>query len=190
MREAFARNFAECGEAGASVAIDGERAVDLCAGDADSAGRNPWRRDTVVTTYSTTKGMTALCAHPLIDRGELDLDATVAGYWPQFAAAGKQAVTIRQLLNHTAGLPAIREPPAAEAIFDWERMTSPLAAQQPWAELGTKMGYHSPAPQRGSGSATCRTRGCSVRAMSVRAASSRRSTRRSEPSLDALLVAE
>lgn len=134
--------------------------------------------------------MTALCAHPLIDRGELDLDATVAGYWPQFAAAGKQAVTIRQLLNHTAGLPAIREPPAAEAIFDWERMTSPLAAQQPWAELGTKMGYHSPAPQRGSGSATCRTRGCSVRAMSVRAASSRRSTRRSEPSLDALLVAE
>ncbi|GCD45228.1 carboxylesterase [Streptomyces paromomycinus] len=106
VRAEFARNFAERGEVGAAVSVwlDGEPVVDLWGGLADADENRPWERDTLVTVYSTSKGLTALCAHLLADRGELDLDAPVARYWPQFAQAGKGDVPVRWLLSHRAGL--------------------------------------------------------------------------------------
>ena len=125
VREAFADNFASRRETGASVAIalDGRLVVDLWGGWADKARTRPWTRDTIVNVYSTTKGLTAICAHRLAGEGRLDLDAPVAKYWPEFAANGKNRITVRQLLNHRAGLPAIRKPLAPEDIYDWRTMT-------------------------------------------------------------------
>ena len=112
VREAFAANFAAGRELGASfaVALRGEPVVDLWGGFADAARTRPWQRDTIVNVFSTTKAMTALCAHLLVDRGRLDLDAPVARYWPEFAQAGKEALPVRWLLSHQAGLAALRAP--------------------------------------------------------------------------------
>lgn len=145
VQQAFVENFELRGDVGASVAvaIGGELVVDLWGGYADRARTRPWERDTIATTYSTTKGMVALCVHMLVDRGELDWDAPVARYWPEFAQHGKGGVLVRHVMSHTAGLPAIREPLPADAIFDWERMISALASEQLWWEPGTTQGYHS-----------------------------------------------
>ena len=145
VRETFVRNFAEYDEVGASVAVtvEGRMVVDLWAGHADEARTRPWDRDTIVNVYSTTKGMTALCAHMLIDRGDLDVDAPVAQYWPEFAQAGKAQIPVRWLLTHRAGLMSIREPLPTEALFDWELICSTLAAEEPWWEPGTQSGYHA-----------------------------------------------
>jgi CubicO group peptidase (beta-lactamase class C family) len=144
-RDTFAAAFERGDEIGAAVSVmlDGETVVDLWAGHADAARSRPWQRDTLVNVFSTTKGMTALCAHRLVDQGKLDLDAPVARYWPEFAAAGKQDVRVRSLLSHQAGLPAIRETLPPEAIFDWDRMTAALAAETPWWEPDTAHGYHA-----------------------------------------------
>jgi CubicO group peptidase (beta-lactamase class C family) len=130
VREAFADNFASRRETGASVAIalDGRLVADLWGGWADKARTRPWTRDTIVNVYSTTKGLTAICAHRLAGEGRLDLDAPVANYWPEFAANGKNRITVRHLLNHRAGLPAIRKPLVPEDIYDWRTMTDALAA--------------------------------------------------------------
>jgi len=145
VRKAFAANFADGADIGASVAVtlDGELAVDLWGGFADEAKTTPWRKDTIVGVASTTKTMTALCALLLADRGELDLDAPVARYWPEFAAAGKQGVLVRHTLGHTAGLPGWTEPIVFEDLYDWEKVTSLLAAQAPWWEPGTASAYHA-----------------------------------------------
>lgn len=145
VREAFAANFTAGREVGASFAATwhGEPVVDLWAGHADAARTRPWARDTIVNVFSTTKAMTALCAHMLVDRGQLDLDAPVARWWPEFAAHGKAAITPRQLLSHTAGLAALRAPLAAEAFFDWPAMTAALADETPWWEPGSANGYHA-----------------------------------------------
>ena len=145
VEEAFRENFASKGEVGSSTAVyaGGKLVVDLWGGYADAARTRPWEHDTIVTVYSTTKGMTAICAHRLADQGKLDFDAPVAKYWPEFAQAGKSEMPVRHLLNHQAGLPAIQTPVPPEAIFDWDRMTSALAAQEPWWEPGTKHGYHA-----------------------------------------------
>lgn len=145
VREAFARNFAEAGEAGASVAValDGELAVDLWAGRADREGARPWRRDTVVCVYSTTKGMVALAAHLLAERGLLDLEAPVAAVWPEFARAGKERLPVRQLLTHEAGLPVIDADLPAGAELDWATMTDALARQAPVWPPGERQGYHT-----------------------------------------------
>src|SRR5690606_34425284 len=145
VRERFEASFARGEELGAAIAfcLDGERVVDLWGGFCDRERTRPWRRDTIVNTYSTTKGMTAICAHQLAERGELDLDAPVARYWPEFAAADKGDVPVRWLLSHQAGLPAIREPLPPEALYDWDAMTGALAAQAPWWEPGTRHGYHA-----------------------------------------------
>ena len=145
VREAFAANFAAGREVGASFAatLDGEVVVDLWGGFADAAQKRRWERDTIVNVFSTTKAMTALCAHMLVDRGQLELDAPVARYWPEFAQAGKSAVTIRHLLNHTAGLAAIRQRLPVEAFYDWERVVAALAAEAPWWAPGTASGYHA-----------------------------------------------
>ncbi|MGV9450785.1 serine hydrolase domain-containing protein [Streptomyces sp. NPDC003635] len=133
------------GDLGGSVAVfvDGEPVVDVWAGFADAGRSVPWRRDTLVNVWSVSKTMTALCALVLADRGELDLDAPVARYWPEFAANGKEHVLVRHLLSHTAGLPDWDPPLPVEDLYDWASATARLAAQAPRWEAGTAAGYHS-----------------------------------------------
>ncbi|MDQ8703806.1 serine hydrolase domain-containing protein [Streptomyces sp. LHD-70] len=145
VRAAFEANFRDRDELGAAVTVQvgGETVVDLWGGWADPGRTRPWRRDTLVNVWSTTKGPTALCAHVLADRGLLDLDAPVAAYWPEFAAAGKSAVLVRHLLSHRAGLAGLREPHSPAELYDWELTTARLAAMEPLWEPGTRSGYHA-----------------------------------------------
>ena len=145
VREAFAENFAARGDVGAavSITIDNAAVVDLWGGFADGARQRPWERDTVANVMSTTKGVTALAALMLVERGQLDLDAPVARYWPEFGQAGKLAIPVRWLLSHRAGVPGWRAKLSTEALFDWRRATDPLAASEPWWEPGTQHGYHA-----------------------------------------------
>ncbi|MEV8226530.1 serine hydrolase domain-containing protein [Streptomyces sp. NPDC079167] len=145
VRDAFAANFSERDELGAAVTVllDGHRVVDLWGGWADGERTRRWERDTVVNVWSTTKGPTALCAHVLADRGLLDLDAPVARYWPEFAAAGKESVRVRHLLSHRSGVAGLRDPHTLAELYDWELTTARLAATEPWWEPGTRSGYHA-----------------------------------------------
>jgi CubicO group peptidase (beta-lactamase class C family) len=145
VRAAFEANLASGADVGAAVCVtqDGETLVDLWGGYADPGKTRAWERDTLVNVYSTTKTMTALCALILADRGELDFEAPVARYWPEFAAAGKDAITVGQLMAHSAGMSAWREPITKEDFYDWEKATSLLAAQAPLWEPGTQPGYHA-----------------------------------------------
>ncbi|MBT2420219.1 beta-lactamase family protein [Streptomyces sp. ISL-22] len=145
VRAAFEANFLERGELGAAVAVTvgGRTVVDLWGGWADAARSRPWEHDTLVNVWSTSKGPTALCAHILADRGLLDLDAPVAAYWPEFAAAGKEQILVRHLLSHRAGLSGLREPHSLQQLCDWELTTQRLAAMEPWWAPGTRSGYHA-----------------------------------------------
>ncbi len=145
VRAEFAEGFLARNEVGAAVAVtvDGKPVLDLWAGHADQARMHPWNRDTIVNVYSTTKGMTALCAHQLVEQGRLDLDAPVAKYWPEFAASGKAEIPVRWLLSHRSGLAAARPVLPPEALYDWSMITGALAAQEPWWEPGTRHGYHA-----------------------------------------------
>jgi CubicO group peptidase (beta-lactamase class C family) len=145
VREAFEKSFDAGEEVGASFAafLDGEPVVDLWGGFADAARTRPWQRDTIVNVFSTTKAMAATVLHVLVDRGQVDLDAPVARYWPEFAQAGKASLPVRHLLAHRAGLAALREPLPTEALWDWARMTRALEAEAPWWEPGTRSGYHA-----------------------------------------------
>jgi CubicO group peptidase (beta-lactamase class C family) len=145
VREAFAQSFTLHGEQGAALAIQlGDRlVVDLWGGLASRAEHKPWQRDTLVNVYSTTKGWAALCAHHLIDAGRVELDAPLARYWPEFAAAGKQGVTVRHVLGHRAGLPAVRKALPHTALYDQSIMAQALAEQAPFWEPGTQHGYHA-----------------------------------------------
>ena len=144
VRDVLAANLDAGKDVGASVAVvhDGEMVVDMWGGTIDDAG-TPWAEDTIINVWSTTKTMTALCALVLADRGELDLHAPVAKYWPEFAAEGKEGVLVRHLLGHTAGLSGWTEPMEVEDLYDWEKSTARLAAQAPWWEPGTASGYHA-----------------------------------------------
>ena len=145
VKEAFAKNFMEGLDLGASLAatIDGKFVIDLWAGYADAAQTQPWEQDTIVNVYSTTKVMTALCVLMLVDKGLIDLDAPVAKYWPEFAQAGKERLPVRFLLSHTSGLAGFDEIVEPKTLCDWDRIINMLAAQKPWWEPGTKNGYHS-----------------------------------------------
>jgi CubicO group peptidase (beta-lactamase class C family) len=145
VREQFFANFTQRGDVGAAVCVylDGVRVVDCWGGHADRARTRPFGADTIVSVASTTKGMVALCAHMLAERGKLDLDAPVARYWPEFAAAGKQDIPVRWLLSHRAGLPAIRPSLPAAALFDWTAMTAAIAETAPWWTPGERHGYHA-----------------------------------------------
>ena len=145
VRDAFAANFENGEEVGASfaVTVNGESVVDLWAGHADAGLTRPWERDTIVNVWSTGKAMTAICAHMLMDRGLLDVDAPVAKYWPEFAQAGKEKMPVRYLLSHQSGLSVIEQPLPTEAFYDWHRITSALAAQKPLWEPGTRPGYQA-----------------------------------------------
>ncbi len=127
-----------------AVTVDGELVVDIWGGYADEDQSRPWERDTITNVWSTTKTMTALCALILADQGELDLNRAVSDYWPEFGATGKRnVVLVRHLLGHTAGLPGWSAPMTIEDLYDWEKATSLLAAQEPWWEPGTASGYHA-----------------------------------------------
>jgi CubicO group peptidase (beta-lactamase class C family) len=145
VRDEFERNFAERGEVGASVCVtlDGEPVVDLWGGVADRHTGRPWERDTIGLVWSCTKGATALCAHVLAARGQLDLDAPIARYWPEFAQAGKADIPVKYLLDHQAGLPAFREPLRPGGLYDWDYLVGLLAAQAPFWPPGTRQGYHA-----------------------------------------------
>jgi CubicO group peptidase (beta-lactamase class C family) len=144
VRKTFEESFAN-GELGAavSVVIDGESVVDLWGGFADEAQTRPWERDTIVNVYSTTKGMTAICANRLIDEGRLDIDKPVAHYWPEFAQKGKDQIPVRQLLCHRAGVVAISKQLPSDKRYDWDEMATALAEQEPFWEPGTRHGYHA-----------------------------------------------
>lgn len=145
VRDEFERNFAERGEVGASVCviIEGRTVVDLWGGVADRHRERPWEKDTIGCVWSCTKGATTLCAHMLVSRGLLELDRTVESYWPEFAQAGKDRISVRMLLNHQAGLPAIRQPLVAGGLYDWHYMIGVLAAESPFWEPATRQGYHA-----------------------------------------------
>ena len=132
-------------DVGGSVAVylDGEPVVDLWGGYADAERTHPWQRDTITNVWSTTKTMTALCALILADRGVIDLDAPVATYWPEFAAAGKENVLVRHVLGHTAGLPSWDTPVTLEQLYDWPTVTALLADQAPTSEPGVVGAYHA-----------------------------------------------
>jgi CubicO group peptidase (beta-lactamase class C family) len=151
--DSFARGL-EKGELGAAVSayVDGRKVVDLWGGWADAERTREWERDTIACTYSATKGMTATCAHHLVDRGLVDVDEPVATYWPEFAQAGKEKVTVRMVLNHQAGRPRPRSRTSGRAMgdadvqaskrFDWDTMTSAMAVGTPTWEPGTRSEYH------------------------------------------------
>jgi len=132
-------------DVGAAIAvyIDGEPAVDIWGGHTDLARTRPWHEDSITIVWSVAKTMTTMCALVLADRGELDFDAPVARYWPEFAEAGKGAVTVGQVLSHSAGLPDWDEPLTVDDLFDWSKATAPLARQAPRWEPGTASGYHA-----------------------------------------------
>ena len=145
VREEFERNFQDRGEVGASVCVtlDGQTVVDLWGGQANAETGAAWNEDTVSIVFSSTKGATAICAHILASRGQLDLDAPVATYWPEFAQSGKDNIPVKMLLNHQAGLPAVRDPLPQGAYADWDLMVNTLAKQEPFWEPGTRNGYHA-----------------------------------------------
>ncbi|SFI28263.1 CubicO group peptidase, beta-lactamase class C family [Streptosporangium canum] len=142
--DAFCRNFAEYGELGAAVTVfvDGRKVVDLWGGVADGRTGRPWAQDTVVPVFSCAKGVVGICAHLLAQQGHLDLDAPVGRYWPEFARAGKEAVTCRMVLGHRAGLPALDPVLGFEEIAAWTPVIRAIEEQRPLWEPGTAYEYH------------------------------------------------
>ncbi len=144
-KEVLAANLASGADIGASfcATIDGETVVDIWGGHADPEKTRPWQSDTIINVYSTTKTMTALTALLLADRGAIDFTKPVAHYWPEFAANGKERVTVAHLMSHSAGLSGWKEPMQKADFYDWDKCTTLLAAQAPFWEPGTKPGYHA-----------------------------------------------
>ena len=145
LRDAFRRNFEDHAEIGAAIAlmVNGKLVVDLWGGHRDADRERPWQADTLVNVWSTTKGITAACFAIAVDRGLCRYEDEVARYWPEFAQAGKQHVTIGQLLSHQAGLSAFARPYAIEDLCDSEAAARELAAQEPLWEPGSAAGYHA-----------------------------------------------
>jgi CubicO group peptidase (beta-lactamase class C family) len=143
--DAFKENLDTGADVGASYAatLEGELVVDLWGGWADEAKTRPWEKDTIVNVYSTTKTMTALTALLLADQGEIDFNAPVAKYWPEFAQNGKAQVNVSHLMAHSAGLSGWKEKLQPGDIYDWDKVCSLLAAQAPFWEPGTAPGYHA-----------------------------------------------
>lgn len=145
VRKPFEDNLANGADIGASfcATVEGETVVDLWGGFADQARTRAWAKDTIVNVYSTTKTMTALTALLLADRHELDFNATVARYWPEFGANGKADIKVSHLMSHSAGLSGWKQKISMDDLYDWEKATSLLAAQAPFWEPGTASGYHA-----------------------------------------------
>lgn len=144
VRDAFCENFRSRDELGAAVCVYAgeDKVVDLWGGHADRDRTEAWQEDTIVNMASVTKGMTALCVHILVDRGAIDLDAPMAACWPEFAQAGKGAITVRQTLGHNDGV-IFCDAAAEGSWLDWQQMTEAIAAQEPAWPPGTKGAYNS-----------------------------------------------
>lgn len=142
--DVFRRNLTSGREIGAAVAVyrDGRKVVDLWGGYRDGITKAPWQHDTLATVFSTTKGISSLTVAVAASQGLISYDATVADYWPQFAQAGKDSVTVRQLLSHQAGLPVIDQPLTLEDLAEPEKMSAKIAAQAPAWTPGERHGYH------------------------------------------------
>ena len=145
VKDAFAANFTQHGDVGASVAVvmGGELVVDLWGGHQDVERATPWQQDTLINVFSTTKTMSCLSLLVLASRGLVDVDAPVERYWPEFGANGKGKVLVRHLLSHTAGVPGWEARLEATDLYDWDKVTGLLATQSCWWEPGTRSGYHA-----------------------------------------------
>ncbi|MEW2553692.1 serine hydrolase domain-containing protein [Streptomyces zhihengii] len=143
--DAFVRNFEQRGERGAAVAVyrDGRKVVDLWAGTRDVDGTEPWAVDTAQVVRSATKGVAAAVVLLLHQRGQIDLDAPVGTYWPEFKAAGKERVLVRHVLAHRAGLPVLDRPLTPAEAADGVSGAAAVAAQAPAWAPGTDHGYHA-----------------------------------------------
>ncbi|MGF1454671.1 MAG: serine hydrolase domain-containing protein [Alphaproteobacteria bacterium] len=142
--ETFVRNFEAHGEVGAALCVihEGEVVADLWGGSADPKAERPWAQDTVVNIFSCTKAVLAVIAHRLAEQGKLDLDAPVTDLWPDYGVHGKERTTTRMMLDHTAGVPALREPVKDGGFLDWDYATGRIAAEAPFFEPGTRSSYH------------------------------------------------
>ncbi len=142
--EAFAANFEDGHEVGASICVirKGAVVVDLWGGRKSKDSDHPWTEQTLAVIFSATKGAVALCAHLLASRGRLELEAPVSTYWPEFAQGGKEQITVSMLLNHSAGVPAVREKVKRDGLYDWDYMCDLIARETPFWEPGTRSGYH------------------------------------------------
>jgi CubicO group peptidase (beta-lactamase class C family) len=140
---AFVNNFVEHDEVGASCALtlDGKSVVDLWGGKCARGGA-PWTRDTISMVFSSTKGAMALCAHMLAERGALDLDAPITNYWPEFAQGGKESARVSMTLDHTVGVPHVRDAVKPGGFWDYEHMVERVAAEPAFWAPGTRQGYH------------------------------------------------
>ena len=145
VRDAFDTNFADGAEVGAAFSAyhRGQKVVDVWGGIADQASGRAWEEDTIIPVFSTTKGMTAICANQLAQQGRLDTDAPVATYWPEFAANGKADIPVSYLLSHQAGLAWIDGTMTAEEALSWDPVVEALANQAPAWEPGSQHGYHA-----------------------------------------------
>ena len=142
--EAFIQNFDDRDELGASICLtfEGVPVVDLWGGFADAAKARPWTDESLSVVFSATKGATALCAHRLVSMGLLDLDAPVAEYWPEFAQAGKEQAQVSMLLDHSVGVPVLRDKVKPDGFYDWDYMVGRLEAEDAFWAPGTRLGYH------------------------------------------------
>ena len=144
VRGAFVDNFTRHGERGGAVtiALDGKPVVDLWGGYADVARTKAWEEDTIVNVFSVCKALNAIAVLRLAEQGKIDLDTPIMRYWPEFAANGKDNITVRTMLAHRAGLAALRDPLPDTAMLDWASITRAIANEKPWWEPGTAHGYH------------------------------------------------
>lgn len=145
VRKAFERNVETGREVGAAFSAyhRGEKVVDLWGGTADQESGRPWTEDTLVLVFSTTKGITAMCANRLADEGRLDVEAPVSEYWPEFSKAGKEKITVADLLSHRAGLAWIDGKMSTKDMLAWDPVVKALEVQAPSWPPGTDHGYHA-----------------------------------------------
>ncbi len=145
VRSLLQQNLDSGAELGASLVVDldGQLAVDLWGGFRDQSRTVPWTTDTIVNVWSSTKTVTSLAALMLVDRGDLDPGAPVAKYWPEFAANGKQDITVSQVMSYSSGVSGLEQPAVLADLYDWEQSTARMAAQAPWWPPGTASGYHA-----------------------------------------------
>ncbi|NLF87450.1 beta-lactamase family protein [Candidatus Bathyarchaeota archaeon] len=144
LEKTFQQNFTSGLEVGASISltINGKYVIDVWAGHKDAAKTKPWEKNTIVPVFSSTKVMSNLCIHMLVDRGLVDLDQPVAKYWSEFAQNGKEELPIKYLLSHTSGVPGWDSLITQQDTYNWNKVTGLLAAQKPWWKPGTACGYH------------------------------------------------
>lgn len=143
--DAFMEGFRSGRDLGAAAAviIDGMTVVDVWHGHADRGRKRPWASDTLVCQFSVTKALATVCVLQAIDRGLFSLDQPVIDVWPEFAAFDKDAVTVRHLLAHRAGMIGFHHTMPADLFYDWDRTVAALAAERPWWEPGSSHGYHA-----------------------------------------------